>query len=197
EFYSEDDPVGSDVDTSEGEEKKIGIKLNSSSTEDNIAAKTSNSCFIDLDIDDEEATKMNQSSKQVEVSSTPTTKSKKLSKSVVSLNKESLRNTHGLLVQTTISTMLEKFDEKRPPRKTRKSSPSKVFTVSSQLKQTDFKSKTDQSRVQGPRKKGKVIVGKKSGTGASRMNKGYEDEDDDIQDFSSSSQVVSTLTLLG
>ncbi|XP_011035384.1 PREDICTED: DNA-binding protein RHL1 isoform X2 [Populus euphratica] len=78
----------------------------------------------------------------------------------------------------------EEEEKKEAPRNSRKSSSSK--DSDQKLQKTDLKRKID--LVEAPRKRGTVTEGKKAGTGSKAKKKVNEVEDDDIEEFSSSSQ---------
>lgn len=176
EASSEDDPVRSDTESLDGEEKKVSMKLDL--TEDDTIAKTISSVSVDLGSD---ATEDNQFSKQIQTS---VTKSRKTSQSTVTVtkSKENSNINRGSLVQATISTLFKKVEEKGP-RDTDKSSSSKVPGKNSHCKNS--KRKIDQA--DGSSKKKKVTEEKKNGTGIKRKKKESEVEED-IEEFSSTSQ---------
>ncbi|KAK1404192.1 DNA-binding protein RHL1 [Heracleum sosnowskyi] len=124
---------------------------------------------ISLDMDNADAA-LHTSVSQIKQS---VTKSKDISKS----NKASL-------VQATISTLFKKVEEKKVPVK-KKDLSSKESGKS--LQQKDLKRKSDQVNVQGPSKKKKATEEKKIGTKSKARKKKLEDEDD-IEEFSSSSK---------
>ncbi|KAK9277832.1 hypothetical protein L1049_027389 [Liquidambar formosana] len=129
EASSGDDSAESDADISEGEEKKVV-----------------------LDIGDEDAAVGSHG--QIQESTMSLTNYNKISQfaGVTECEEVSCSN-HGSLVQATISTLFKKAEEKKAPRKPRKSPPPKVS--SQKLQHTTSKRKIDQ--VDGCRKKGKVI----------------------------------------
>ncbi|KAL9355229.1 hypothetical protein Peur_053199 [Populus x canadensis] len=160
------------------EEKKVSRMLDILLR--NHKVKTNMSSGIILDIESESSREGNHLSEQIQAS---ITKSKKLSESAASVTipKENLYNSHGSLVQSTISTLFKKVQErkKEAPRNSRKSSSSKVSDQ--KLQKSDLKRKID--LVEAPRKRGTVTEGKKAGYSLALIV-----EDDDIEEFSSSSQ---------
>ncbi|OAY58942.1 DNA-binding protein RHL1 isoform X2 [Manihot esculenta] len=180
-----DDSVESivaDVAKEEGEEEK-NVKSNTSSTI--------------VDFDKEGAIEGNYVFQKVQACAVSDTKFKKLPESaVITLsNKDSDSHAnHGSLVQATTSTLFNKVhdkrkvEEKNEPRSSRKSPSSKASGRKVQL--AGRKRKIDQAG--GPRKRGKVTEGKKSGTVTEAKMKVYEVEDDDIEEFSSSTQSPDT-----
>ncbi|XP_065847430.1 uncharacterized protein [Euphorbia lathyris] len=167
---SEDKSGESDV----AEEKKVK-KVNTSST-------------ICLDFDDKDAVKGDHLSHQVEACSMLETKSTKLAVSA-GLATKSNEDSHnrGPLVQATISTLFSKMsgkkkvEEKNEPKSSRKSPSSKAS--GRKLENVDSKRKVEQTG--GPRKRGK----QSEGTAIKEKKKVLEVEDDDIEEFSSSTQV--------
>lgn len=127
---------------------------------------------ISQDIDSTDAV-VHTSVSQLKQSATSVTKSKDISNS----NKSSL-------VQATISTLFKKVEEKKVP--VRKKDLSSKESGKS-LQQTDLKRKSDQVKVQGPSKKKKATGEKKTGRKSKARKKRLEDEDD-IEEFSSSSK---------
>ncbi|XWS42944.1 hypothetical protein CRYUN_Cryun16bG0057500 [Craigia yunnanensis] len=187
EASSEDDPVRSDAELLDGEEKKVSMKidLTENDTIGNILIyhllvifhyPIAYSCCII-------AAEDNQVSKQIQTSLTSVTESRKTSQSTVTVtkSKENSNTKHGSLVQATISTLFKKVEEKGP-RGSDKSSSSKV-PGKKQFKNS--KRKIDQTDVSS--KKGKVIEEKTTGSGIKRKKKEYEAEED-IQELSSTSQ---------
>ncbi|XVE62187.1 hypothetical protein DITRI_Ditri06bG0098300 [Diplodiscus trichospermus] len=164
EASSEDDPIRSDDEALDGEEKKL---------------QTTSSIPLVLGSD---ATEDDKVSRQIQTSLTSATKPRKTSQSTVTVIKseENLNTIHGSLVQATISTLFKKVEEKGP-RGSDKSSSSKV--PGKKLKNS--KRKIDQ--IDGSSKKRKVIEEKTTGSGAKGKNKESKVEDD-IQELSSTSQ---------
>ncbi|XP_015581412.1 DNA-binding protein RHL1 isoform X2 [Ricinus communis] len=184
---SEEDAVESvpaDIDVKEEGEEEKKVKSITSST-------------IVLDFDDEDATQGNHFSSQNHASAMSETNSRKLSESAViaTTSKEDLHSNRGSLVQATISTLFnkahgkKKVEEKIEPRNSRKYQSSKGFylTVAGQKSpHADLKRKNDQAGE--PIKRGKVTRGKKAETGIEEKKKVYEVDDEDIEEFSSSTQ---------
>ncbi|CAL5362748.1 unnamed protein product [Camellia sinensis] len=140
EASSGDDVIANDVDTFEGEDKKGGMEHLS---KDYAPGKTERSCPVIFDIDNEDAAACTQ----IQQSAMAVTKSKEVSHS-----------NHSSLVQTTISTLFKKVEEKKAPRNLRKSPSSKAS--SQNLKHVVSGKKTTKTKV----------------------------EDDDIEEFSSTSK---------
>ncbi|XP_015581413.1 DNA-binding protein RHL1 isoform X3 [Ricinus communis] len=179
---SEEDAVESvpaDIDVKEEGEEEKKVKSITSST-------------IVLDFDDEDATQGNHFSSQNHASAMSETNSRKLSESAViaTTSKEDLHSNRGSLVQATISTLFnkahgkKKVEEKIEPRNSRKYQSSKVAGQKSP--HADLKRKNDQAGE--PIKRGKVTRGKKAETGIEEKKKVYEVDDEDIEEFSSSTQ---------
>ncbi|XP_038686888.1 DNA-binding protein RHL1 isoform X1 [Tripterygium wilfordii] len=187
---SGDDSIGSGTDVSE-EEKKLGTEFKSSVRN----KKTGNLYPAVIDIDYSNASEGDDNSKpQVNLSEA---KSEQLSLPSVALNtfEEDKRTSHGSLVQATISTLFKKVDEKKVSRNPKKSPSSKVS--GQKPLHSDLKRKIDKD--EGPRKKGKINEENTSpnlasgfvefvGTGNKRKKKAEEVDDDEIEEFSSSSQ---------
>ncbi|XP_040931144.1 DNA-binding protein RHL1 isoform X7 [Gossypium hirsutum] len=196
EASSEEDTVRSDAEPSDGEEKKVGLKLDFS--DNDIVAKPITSAPLVLGSDDSED---NQVSKQIRTNLIPVTKSKKPTQTSVTVtkSKENSNTSHGSLVQATISTLFKKAEEKvmdhafifatelynyslgswfgLSGKKSRcKKSEKKVGQVKLSLDKND-----------GSSKKGKVIKGRTSGAGTKRKKEESEVEDD-IEEISSTSQ---------
>lgn len=140
EASSGDDVIANDVDTFEGEDKKGGMEHLS---KDYAPGETERSCPVIFDIDNEDAAACTQ----IQQSAMAVTKSKEVSHS-----------NHSSLVQTTISTLFKKVEEKKAPRRLRKSPSSKAS--SQNLKHVVSGKKTIKTKV----------------------------EDDDIEEFSSTSK---------
>ncbi|KAJ9145729.1 hypothetical protein P3X46_028075 [Hevea brasiliensis] len=186
EASSGDDSVESivaDVAKEEGEEEK-NVKSNTSSA-------------IVLDFENEGAIEGNYSSGKIQACAMLGTKFKKLSESAVlrtSNEHSESHSNHGSLVQATISTLFNKahgkrkVEEKNEPRKSRKSPSSKVSDQKVQL--ANSRRRIDQAG--GPRKRGKANEGKKAGAVTKAKMKVYEVGDDDIEEFSSSTQSQDT-----
>ncbi|KAK1562416.1 hypothetical protein Q3G72_011516 [Acer saccharum] len=140
-----------------------------------------------LGVDGEDVAKKNYSSKEITSSIHSVTKSRKLSESAVTetKSKENLRS-HGSLVQATISTLFKKVEEKNAPSSSRKSSASKAS--GQKLQHNDLQRSSDQVEVF--RKKEKVVKEKSSGTRntPAKKKKANEVEEDDIEEFSNTSQ---------
>ncbi|XP_012079415.1 DNA-binding protein RHL1 isoform X2 [Jatropha curcas] len=162
---SGDDSVESVAAEEGGEEKKV---------------KSPPGSTIVLDLDNEGSIGGNHLSPQIQAHAMSETKSKRVSESAVlaATSNENSHSNRGSLVQATISTLFnkargkKKVEEKNEPRNSRISSSSKR--------------KIDQAG--GPRKRGKLTEGKKAGTGIKEKKEIYEVEDDDIEEFSSSTQ---------
>ncbi|EOY09855.1 Root hair initiation protein root hairless 1, putative isoform 2 [Theobroma cacao] len=180
EASSEDDPVRSDAEPSDGEEKKVGKKLHL--TENDTIGKTISSASLVLKSD---AAEDSQIPEQIQTSLTSVSKSRKISKSTVTVtkSKENSKANRGSLVQPTISTLFKKVGEKKGPRGSDKSSSTKV--LGKKLQSNNYKRKIDQT--EGSSKKGKVNEEKTTGTGIKRKKKESEDEED-IEEISSTSE---------
>ncbi|XP_061988736.1 DNA-binding protein RHL1 isoform X2 [Rosa rugosa] len=200
EASSGDDSIESNTDLCEGEDNQIG-GLDSLSRK-HASGKTENLSIGDLNIVNEDAVEGAQIPEQNQESSMSEAKSKKQSHSAfsVTISKEDSRSNHGPLVQATISTLFKKVEKKKAgssfpsqvqtpsqahktPRNPRKPASPKV----SGQKSLQAPSKRKSNQDGGPSKKGKSIkendaVGKRLG-----KKKEYEVEDD-IEEFSSSSQ---------
>ncbi|KAB5560781.1 hypothetical protein DKX38_005738 [Salix brachista] len=133
------------------------------------AVKTNMSSGIIPDIESESSREGNQLSEQIQA---PVTKSKKLSESSfsVTIPKENPYNSHGSLVQPTISTLFKKVQEKKKAEEKYailkvEDSEDMYFWYSTvpdqKLKKTDLKRKIDP--VEAPMKRGTVTEGKKAG----------------------------------
>ncbi|WRX24238.1 hypothetical protein QQP08_016725 [Theobroma cacao] len=168
EASSEDDPVRSDAEPSDGEEKKL---------------RTISSASLVLKSD---AAEDSQIPEQIQTSLTSVSKSRKISKSTVTVtkSKENSKANRGSLVQPTISTLFKKVGEKKGPRGSDKSSSTKV--LGKKLQTNNYKRKIDQTEVSS--KKGKVNEEKTTGTGIKRKKKESEDEEEDIEEISSTSE---------
>lgn len=179
--------VSSGDDSAERSPDALGVEEEEEEEEKKV--KTNTSSGIILEIESESSREGNHLSEQIQAS---ITKSKKLSESAASVTipKENSYNSHGSLVQSTISTLFKKVQEKKKvvekeaPRNSRNSSSSKVSDQ--KLQKIDLKRKID--LVEAPMKRGTVTEGKKAGTGSKAKKKVNEVEDDDIEEFSSSSQ---------
>ncbi|KAK6232443.1 hypothetical protein SCA6_002516 [Theobroma cacao] len=209
EASSEDDPVRSDAEPSDGEEKKVGRKLHltENDTIGNILfepillilhylipysccstaagqdLRTISSASLVLKSD---AAEDSQIPEQIQTSLTSVSKSRKISKSTVTVtkSKENSKANRGSLVQPTISTLFKKVGEKKGPRGSDKSSSTKV--LGKKLQTNNYKRKIDQTEVSS--KKGKVNEEKTTGTGIKRKKKESEDEEEDIEEISSTSE---------
>ncbi|XP_022745701.1 DNA-binding protein RHL1-like isoform X2 [Durio zibethinus] len=179
EASSEDDPVRSDAEPLDGEEKEVSMKLDL--TETDTIGKTISSIPVVLGSDTKED---NRVSKQNQTSLMSATKFRKTSQSTVTVtkSKENLNTNRGSLVQANISTLFKKVEEKRS-KGSDKSSSSKVPRKKLQFKNS--KRKIDQT--EGSNKMGKLIEEKTTGSGIKRKKKESEVEED-IQELSSTSQ---------
>ncbi|XP_043695821.1 DNA-binding protein RHL1 isoform X3 [Telopea speciosissima] len=92
----------------------------------------------------------------------------------VKKSKELPHSKRGPLVQTTISTMFEKMEEKKSGKSLRKSPRSKVS--GRKLVQTDLKQKPAQDEAVKPRKKGSMIKERKAGAGVGSVTKQEQSE---------------------
>lgn len=183
EAFSEDDSMASDTD--EYEEDKNILALDSSSR-NHTSGKKENVCPAVFDIDSEDAIEGTQSPIQNRQSAPSETQSKKQS-SISSKKKKSREDSssnHGSLVQTTISTLFKKVEEKSTPRNQRKVRSPKVSDEKAQ--RIDSKRKISQNGEM--KKKAKLVNVKKAGGKGVAKKKLYESEDDDIEEFSSASQ---------
>lgn len=176
---SGDESVKSDADVSEGEGKK---EVDSSITK-YTSGKTENLCSVNLDIDNKGAVERGQFPEQNNAMSV--SKSKRLSRNATTAttSKEGSGSNHGSLVQATISTLFKKVEEKAP-RNPRKSPSPKVSGQKLQHPNSKRKNNEDE----GPRKKAKVIKEKDIGGSITGKRKEVEIKDDEIEQFSSSSQ---------
>ncbi|XP_052181179.1 DNA-binding protein RHL1-like isoform X2 [Diospyros lotus] len=165
EASSGDDFLVNDLDTSEGEDKKGSMEHLS---RDCSPGNTENSSPLIFDIDTEDAAACTTG--QVQESALLLAKSKELSHS-----------NHSSLVQTTISTLFNKVEEK--PRNLRKSSSSKASSQNDQRVGSEEKTNL---KDKGPRKRRKV-EDRKAGSDKT-ANQQLEVEEDDIEEFSSTSQ---------
>ncbi|KAL9432557.1 hypothetical protein AB3S75_027567 [Citrus x aurantiifolia] len=166
EMFSEDNPDEKVADISEGEEKKMG-----------------NPGSVVLDVDSENAAEKNGSLKKIQSPIEPVAKNKKISKSAAKSRDDSGSN-HSSLVQATISTLFKKVGKKNSPSSSKKSSGSKASAQ--KLQPNGLKSNIDQDTV--PKGKRKIIKEKSIGTRKKAKKRISEIEDDDIEEFSSSSQ---------
>ncbi|PSS08341.1 DNA-binding protein [Actinidia chinensis var. chinensis] len=172
---SEDDFVASDVDTSEGDDKEGGLE---ELTRDYVRGETENSCPVVFNIDNNDAALSTRPSRQDQQPATSVTNQKELS-----------HCNHISLVQTTISTLFKKMEEKKAPRNLRKSPPSKAS--SENLQHASSEKKTTKVKVllqdEGPSKNRKVIEDIKAGS-ENVADKHHEVEEDDIEEYSSTSK---------
>ncbi|OMO78023.1 hypothetical protein CCACVL1_14698 [Corchorus capsularis] len=217
ESFSEDDPVRSDAEPSDGEEKKDVMKLDltGNDTMGNIlfhiyniyyfAFGNSIFCCISAAVlraisstplvigsDDAEDSKV---STKIQSSLISGTKSRKVSQSTITetKSKENSNANHGSLVQATISTLFKRVEEKKGPKNSNESASRKG--PGKKLQSNNSKKKIDE--MNGSGKKGKVIEEKTTGTGIKRKEGESEvslsvldvlDEEEDIEEFSSASQ---------
>ncbi|XP_030485073.2 DNA-binding protein RHL1 isoform X2 [Cannabis sativa] len=183
---SGDDSIASDADAEEDEEDKKDVTIDSS-TQNYTSRKKENVSSVVIDID-------NENEDDVEKTSVPSpshnqgsdpsgTKSKKQS-SVSSKKTKSGEESHGPLVQATISTLFKRVEEKTPRNSGKLSS---LNGSNQKAKRVDSKRKTSQDEV--PKKKAKVTNNKNAGgkgLAKKEVSEGDEDEDD-IEEFSSPS----------
>uniref|UniRef100_A0A803QJG4 DNA-binding protein RHL1 n=1 Tax=Cannabis sativa TaxID=3483 RepID=A0A803QJG4_CANSA len=170
---SGDDSIASDADAEEDEEDK--------KDKENVS-----SVVIDIDNENEDdVEKTSVPSPSHNQGSDPSgTKSKKQS-SVSSKKTKSGEESHGPLVQATISTLFKRVEEKKTPRNSGKLS--SLNGSNQKAKRVDSKRKTSQDEV--PKKKAKVTNNKNAGgkgLAKKEVSEGDEDEDD-IEEFSSPS----------
>ncbi|KAJ8771939.1 hypothetical protein K2173_027116 [Erythroxylum novogranatense] len=178
EVSSGDDSIESNPDASKEDEEV---------EETEIKTTTTTYPVIGIDNDNEGAAEENDLSGQNLTSPSPGVGPKNPSRSSVSLmSKEDSLSSPGSLVQPTISTLFKKVQEKK---KTEEKKAHKILTrttaskVSGQkLGHADLKRKTDMAK--GSRKRGKLT----GGAGSKLKKKSSEVEDDNIEEFSSSSQ---------
>ncbi|XP_062158328.1 DNA-binding protein RHL1 isoform X2 [Alnus glutinosa] len=186
EASSGEDSVESDADVSEGEEKKV-VGVDSSATK-YTRGKTESLGYVALDIDNKDAVVRTLFPEKNEEPAMSVSKSKRLSHTAttVTTDKERSSSHNGSLVQTTISTLFKKVEEKKAPRNPRKSPSPKVSDQ--KLLHSNLKRKINEGR---PSRKAKVI--KETDGGGKIMAKKKEDEieDEDIEEFSNSSKVAS------
>ncbi|KAF4394684.1 hypothetical protein F8388_015590 [Cannabis sativa] len=211
---SGDDSIASDADAEEDEEDKKDVTIDSSTQNYTISLfsfilhnslnywiQKENVSSVVIDID-------NENEDDVEKTSVPSpshnqgsdpsgTKSKKQS-SVSSKKTKSGEESHGPLVQATISTLFKRVEEKvvfkllldeNSLRKTPRNSGklSSLNGSNQKAKRVDSKRKTSQDEV--PKKKAKVTNNKNAGgkgLAKKEVSEGDEDEDD-IEEFSSPS----------
>ncbi|XP_040931143.1 DNA-binding protein RHL1 isoform X4 [Gossypium hirsutum] len=186
EASSEEDTVRSDAEPSDGEEKKVGLKLDFS--DNDIVAKPITSAPLVLGSDDSED---NQVSKQIRTNLIPVTKSKKPTQTSVTVtkSKENSNTSHGSLVQATISTLFKKAEEKVMDHAFIFATELYNYSLGSWFGLSGKKSrcKKSEKKNDGSSKKGKVIKGRTSGAGTKRKKEESEVEDD-IEEISSTSQ---------
>ncbi|XP_059453019.1 DNA-binding protein RHL1 [Corylus avellana] len=186
EASSGEDSVGSDADVSEGEEKKV-VEVDSSTTK-YTSGKTESLGYVALDIDNKDAVERTLFPEKNEESATSVSRSRRLSHTAttVATDKERSSSNNGSLVQTTISTLFKKAEEKKAPRNPRKAPSPKVSDQ--KLLHSNSKRKINEDR---PSKKAKVIKEPDGGGRIMVMKKEDEIEDEDIEEFSSSSKDAS------
>ncbi|XP_050255465.1 DNA-binding protein RHL1 isoform X1 [Quercus robur] len=178
---SGDESVKSDADVSEGEGKKVE-EVDSSITK-YTSGKTENLCSVNLDIDNKGAVERGQFPEQNNAMSVSKSKRLPRNATTATTSKEGSGSNHGSLVQATISTLFKKVEEKAP-RNPRKSPSPKVSGQKLQHPNSKRKNNEDE----GPRKKAKVIKEKDIGGSITGKRKEVEIKDDEIEQFSSSSQ---------
>lgn len=149
EASSGDDFIGTDAETFEEEDEEVGVVQKT-------GIKTERSCPIVFDIDNVDATEPIPASDHLK----RTVKSKDLS-----------HNTHVSLVQTTVSTLFKKVEEKKATK--------------------DVKQIKDNVKVSKVLKRGKKIEERDAGAETMALKKQPEVGDDDIEEFSSTSQDMS------
>ncbi|KAL3512422.1 hypothetical protein ACH5RR_025139 [Cinchona calisaya] len=103
---------------------------------------------------------------------TPVLKRRKQSTKSASKTKESTHTSQASLVQATISTLFKKAGEKKV--------------------HADVKDKKDNVKISRPRKKGKTVGESKDGTGSSVFKRQTKVEEDDIEEFTSTSRDVNS-----
>ncbi|KAK6243898.1 hypothetical protein QUC31_010307 [Theobroma cacao] len=115
-----------------------------------------------------DAAEDSQIPEQIQTSLTSVSKSRKISKSTVTVtkSKENSKANRGSLVQPTISTLFKKVGEKKEPRGSDKSSSTKV--LGKKLQSNNYKRKIDQT--EGSSKKGKVNEEKTTGGCTSHLH---------------------------
>ncbi|KAM6571248.1 hypothetical protein CsatA_015328 [Cannabis sativa] len=173
---SGDDSIASDADAEEDEEDK--------KDKENVS-----SVVIDIDNENEDdVEKTSVPSPSHNQGSDPSgTKSKKQS-SVSSKKTKSGEESHGPLVQATISTLFKRVEEKKTPRNSGKLS--SLNGSNQKAKRVDSKRKTSQDEV--PKKKAKVTNNKNAGLlplllCLSSLEMLGDEDEDDIEEFSSPS----------
>ncbi|KAG2664233.1 hypothetical protein I3760_16G071400 [Carya illinoinensis] len=181
ESSSREDSVECDADVSSEEEKKV-VEVDSSTT-NCTAGKTENLSNVNIDIDYKDAVEKTQIPEQDEGSFVLASKLKRQSHTATpgTESKGMSDTSHGSLVQATISTLFKKVEGKVAPRNPRKSPSQRGFS-GQKSRSTDSKRRRNED---GPRKKAKVIRAK---GGRAMAKKKDQIEDDDIEQFSSSSQ---------
>lgn len=182
ESSSGEDSVECNDDVSSSEEKKV-VEVDSSTT-NCTAGKTENLSNVNIDIDYKDAVERTQIPEQDEGDVVLVSKLKRQSHTATpgTESKGMSHTSDGSLVQATISTLFKKVEGKIAPRNPRKSPSPRVSGQKS--RSTESKRSRNED---GPRKKAKVIRAKDAG-GRAMAKKKDEIEDDDIEQFSSSSQ---------
>ncbi|XP_058228176.1 DNA-binding protein RHL1 isoform X2 [Rhododendron vialii] len=178
---SAEDLVGNDDDTSKREEQggteSIGQELQGGM--DLLRDyETVHSCLLIVDHDNEDAAASTHFSGKVQPSA----------RSVIK-QKEPSRSSHSCLIQPTISTLFKKVEEKKAPRKVRKSPSSKASSQNLQHVGPEKETNEVEVLLQDERlsKKVKVIDDRKAGY--KKVTKEQPKvEDDDIEEFSSTSK---------
>ncbi|XP_062112800.1 DNA-binding protein RHL1 isoform X2 [Humulus lupulus] len=191
EASSGDDSIASDADAEEHEEDKKDVTLDST-TRNYSSRKKENVGSVVFDIDSENEDDVEKTSPpsptQNQGSDPSGTKSKKQS-SVSSKKNKFGEESHGPLVQATISTLFKRVEEKTPRNSRKLSSPNGLMFPGSGQKAKCVDSKRKISQDEVPKKKAKVTNNKNAGKGVAKKEVSKVDEDeDDIEEFSSASQ---------
>ncbi|KAK7314761.1 hypothetical protein VNO77_33289 [Canavalia gladiata] len=164
----------SSPDLSEQEEKVVEVDTT-------IQKKT-----IVVDIDEQDDAQGDQLTKENNEGASQS-KCKKVSQSAsATASTEVVSSNHGSLVQTTISTLFKKVEEKKTPKNSRKSPSSKAS--GKKLQSAGSKRKIDLD--EGSRKRTRKTKDKEPGEKIMAKSKKceVEDDDDDIEEFSNASE---------
>ncbi|KAI4347366.1 hypothetical protein L6164_008182 [Bauhinia variegata] len=184
ELSSGDDSAERSPDLLEPEEKVAEVNA-AVDHHSNVQKENPNSVVVDIDSEDAvESTQLSTEKKK----STPMSKSKKMSQfASATVSKEVSSSKRSSLVQSTLSTLFKKVEEKKSPRNAKKSPSSKVSSQKLQHAGSKRKIELDE----GSRKKDKKIKDKDPGENIKAKGKEGEVEDnndDDIDELSSGSE---------
>lgn len=182
EASSGDDSSASDADDYEEDKKNLPL---GSSSRNHTSGKKENVGSAVFDVDGDDAVEVTHSPKQNQKFALFGTQSRKQSSVSVKMNKsrEDSSSNNGSLVQTTISTLFKKVEEKRKPSQRKEPSPK---ASDEKAQHIDSKRKISQDGI--TKKKAKLVNDKKIGGKGKAKKKVYESEEDDIEEFSSASQ---------